>query len=190
MSSPKPEPDGVEISLAEYSALRSEIDRRAGTQWNVFALQIGSAGAIASLAIASSGRIALLLLVPAASYMLGSRYILHDFHIKLISDYITTDLSPRLGGVLRWEGWKHDALAERTNSGRWLTVDGWNPVHPTRLAFLGPAVLALLASIGNGVYLWTTSDAPRWWVAAGYAAACLLDATLIGFLNRAFTKAG
>jgi len=183
------EPDGAQIALAEYSALRSEIERRAGIQWNVFALQIGSAGAVASLAIASSTRIALLLLIPAASYMLGSRYILHDFHIKLIQRYIATDLSPRLGGALRWEAWKRDALAEPPGAARWLTVRGWTQLHPTRLAFLGPAVLALLASVGNSIYLLATSDQPRWWVAAGYAAGSLLDATLIGLLNRSFNRA-
>ena len=42
---------GNRVMLAEYSALRSEVDRRATIQWNVLALQITSAGVIASLAI-------------------------------------------------------------------------------------------------------------------------------------------
>jgi hypothetical protein len=33
-----------QIMLAEYSALRTEIDRRANVQWNVYALQLASAG--------------------------------------------------------------------------------------------------------------------------------------------------
>jgi hypothetical protein len=79
----KPEPDGIQIPLAEYSALRAEIDQRAGIQW-----------------------------------------------------------------------------------------------------------LALLASVGYGVNLLATADRPRWWVAAGYPAACLLDATLIVLLNRSFNGSG
>jgi hypothetical protein len=42
---------GNQAMLAEYSALRSEVDRRANIQWSVLALQITSAGVIASLAI-------------------------------------------------------------------------------------------------------------------------------------------
>lgn len=188
MNAAEPEPDKVQISLAEYSALRAEIDRRAGLQWNVLALQIGSAGAIASLAIASSSRVALLLLVPAVSYMLGSRYILHDFHIKLIHRYIATDLAPRLDGGLRWEGWKHAALIKPAGAARWLSVESWTPLHPTRLAFVGPAVLALLASAGYGGYLWAAPDGLRWWLVAGYPAACLLDAILIGVLIHSFNN--
>jgi hypothetical protein len=85
-----------QIMLAEYTALRAEIDRRAQVQWNVFALQVTSAGAVASLAIASASRFALLLIIPLSSYMFGSRYVLHDFHIKLIQRYIRESLSPRL----------------------------------------------------------------------------------------------
>jgi hypothetical protein len=94
------------IMLAEYAALRTEVDRRATVQWNVLALQLTSAGVIASLAISRASDIALLLVIPLSSYMLGSRYILHDFHLKLISRYIRDSLSGRLGGHLAWENWK------------------------------------------------------------------------------------
>lgn len=87
-----------QVMLAEYAALRAEVDRRANVQWNVLALQLTSAGVIASLAISHVSDIALLLVIPLSSYMLGSRYILHDFHIKLISRYIRDSLSGRLRG--------------------------------------------------------------------------------------------
>jgi len=46
------ENDQVEsILLAEYSALRTEVERRCNIQWSLFALQVTTAGAIASLAI-------------------------------------------------------------------------------------------------------------------------------------------
>ena len=89
-----------QIMLAEYSALHAEVERRAHLQWNVFALQVTSAGAISSLAISSGSNIALLLIIPLSSYMLGSRYILHDFHMKLIRKYIRESLSSRLQGQL------------------------------------------------------------------------------------------
>jgi len=100
---------GVEVQLAsqamlaEYAALRTEVDRRANVQWNVFALQITSAGVIASLALSHVSDVALLLVIPLSSYMLGSRYVLHDYHLKLISRYIRDSLSQRLGGNLAWD---------------------------------------------------------------------------------------
>jgi hypothetical protein len=36
---------------------------------------------------------------------LGSRYILQDFHLKLISRYVRYSLSGRLQVQLAWEGW-------------------------------------------------------------------------------------
>jgi len=93
---------GNQVMLAEYSALRAEVDRRANVQWNVLALQITSVGVIASLAISRAADMALLLVIPLSSYMLGSRYILHDYHIKLISRYIRDSLSGRLQGNAIW----------------------------------------------------------------------------------------
>ena len=87
-----------QIMLAEYVALRTEVDRRATVQWNVLALQLTSAAVIASLAISHGSDIALLLVIPLSSYMLGSRYLLHDFHLKLISRSIRDLLSGRLEG--------------------------------------------------------------------------------------------
>jgi hypothetical protein len=62
-----------QIMLAEYAALRAEIERRATAQWSVFALQLASAGAIASVAISAPSNLALLLLAtsrPATSHSL------------------------------------------------------------------------------------------------------------------------
>ncbi len=60
----------------------TEIDRRANVHWNVYALQLASAGAISSLAISAASNVALLLIIPLSSYMLGSRYILHIFRCR------------------------------------------------------------------------------------------------------------
>ena len=116
---------GNQVMLAEYSALRAEVDRRANVQWNVLALQITSAGVIASLAISRVADIALLLVIPLSSYMLGSRYILHDYHIKLISRYIRDSLSGRLQGHLAWESWKVSQMAPDVRPRHWLTATGW-----------------------------------------------------------------
>ncbi len=140
--SPFPAPDAEaqvtsQIMLAEYAALRTEVDRRATVQWNVLALQLTSTGVIASLAISHASEIALLLVIPLSSYMLGSRYILHDFHLKLISRYIRDSLSGRLGGQLAWESWKISQVTPQVGPQGWLTPAAWNLLHPTRLAFEG-----------------------------------------------------
>jgi hypothetical protein len=69
--------------------------------------------------------------------MLGSRYLLHDYHIKLISKYIRDSLSGRLHDHLEWESWKLRRIEADTRWRHWLTPTGWNLLHPTRLAFEG-----------------------------------------------------
>lgn len=183
-------PDDVtQILLAEYAALRAEAERRTTIQWNVVALQLASAGAITSLAIAAAGNVALLLIVPLMSYMLGNRYILHDVHLKLIRRYIRDSLSTRLSGQLQWEGWRDQELAPEVARQRWFTATGWNPLHPTRLAFQGVALLALVGALGAGIFLWITRS-PSWYVIAGFALGWLIDALATVFLHRAFDRAG
>jgi hypothetical protein len=126
-----------QVMLAEYAALRAEVDRRTNLQWNVLALQITSAGVIASLAISHVSDIALLLVIPLSSYMLGRRYILHDYHLKLISRYIRDSLSVRLRGHPAWESWKISQMACDAKERRSVAPTGWNLLHPTRLAFEG-----------------------------------------------------
>ncbi|MGW4527638.1 hypothetical protein [Amycolatopsis sp. NPDC004378] len=181
-------PDPTTIMLAEYSALRSETERRSTIQWSVFALQIASAGAIISVAIASATQFVLLLVVPLSSYMLGNRYLLHDFHLKLIHRYIRDDLNPRLSGNLLWQSWRDEQLKRETEPRRWFTATGWNPGHPTQLAFAGIAALALAGALIAGIFLWATR-APAWYVVTGYGLACLVDALATLQLYRTFGTA-
>ncbi|MEV6641655.1 hypothetical protein [Amycolatopsis sp. NPDC051371] len=176
------------ILLAEYAALRSETERRSTIQWNVFALQIASAGAIISLAIASAANSALLLVVPLTSYVLGNRYLLHDFHLKLIHRYVRDSLSERLSGNLRWEAWRDRELDRETAPGRWFTSTGWNAVHPTRLAFVGVAALGLAGALVAGVFLWI-GRSPAWYVITAFGLGWLLDALATARLHRIFTGA-
>jgi hypothetical protein len=171
--------DVTQILLAEYAALRAEAERRTTIQWNVVALQLASAGAITSLAIAAAANVPLLLIVPLMSYMLGNRYILHDIHIKLIRRYIRDSLSVRLSGHLQWEAWRDKEL----------TATAWNALHPTRLAFEGVAVLTLAGALGAGIFLWITWS-PSWYVIAGYALGSLINVLAMVFSHRAFVRAG
>ena len=177
----------TQVMLAEYAALRSEADRRATLQWNVLALQLTSTGVIASLAISRTSGSALLLIIPLSSYMLGSRYILHDFHLKLISRYIRDSLSGRLQGHLAWESWKVSQVTTGTGPRGQLTPTAWNLLHPTRLAFEGVAWLALLAAPLAAAYSWR-GNAPAWGLVLGFALLWTLGALATYFLHRSFNR--
>lgn len=180
--------DPTATLLAEYAALRSETERRSTIQWNVFALQVASAGAIISLAIASAANSALLLVVPLTSYMLGARYILHDFHLKLIHRYVRDSLSERLSGHLRWEAWRDRELDRVTAPRRWFTSTGWNAAHPTRLAFVGVAALAVGGALVTGIFLWVTRS-PGWPVITAFGLGWLVGALVTVRLHRIFAGA-
>jgi len=191
-SSPFPPPEAEDqvasqIMLAEYTALRTEMDRRATIQWNVLALQLTSTGVIASLALSHASQLALLLVIPLSSYMLGSRYVLHDFHLKLISRYIRDSLSGRLGGHLPWEGWKISQIASDTGPRGLLSPTAWNVLHPTRLAFEGVAWLALLTAALAAAYTWR-DKAPAWGLILGFALLWILGALGAYFLHRSFNR--
>jgi hypothetical protein len=180
--------DPTQILLAEYAALRAETERRATVQWHIFALQVTSAGAITSLAIAAAGTVALLLLVPFVSYMLGNRYLLHDAHLKLIRTYIRDSLSSRLSGHLQWEGWRDQELVPVVARQRWFTATGWNALHPTRLAFQGIAALAVISALGAGIFLWITRS-PSWYAITAFGLFWLLGAVATARLHHSFDRA-
>jgi hypothetical protein len=176
-----------QVLLAEYTALRTEVERRTGIQWNVVALQITSAGAVAGIAISTRSDPALVLIVPLFSYMLGSRYILHDFHIKLIQQYIRTSLSGRLHDQLKWDQWKVDTLSRIDPSG-WFQMTRWNVVHPTRLVFEGAASLALVAAaLGSFYRRW--NDPPHWMLIVGFGLLWIIGAAATVVLHRSFNAA-
>ena len=119
--------------------------------------------------------------------MLGSRYILHDFHMKLISRYIRDSLSGRLGGNLAWEGWKISQITPDAGPRGWLTPTAWNLLHPTRLAFEGVAWLALLTAALAAAYSWR-DKAPAWGLILGFALLWILGALSTYFLHRSFNR--
>lgn len=156
-------------------------------QWNVFALQITSAGAVTSLAMSNASNFVLLLIIPLSSYMLGCRYILHDYHMKLIQRYFRESLSPRLADRLQWDAWKSTTFAE-AEADRRYRVTRWNVFHPTRLAFEGVGLLTLVAAVGSGLYRWI-SDTPHWAVIAGFGLAAVLGLLAIWQLHQRFSAA-
>lgn len=97
---------GPEGPLAEFAALRQEIERRNVVQHGLFALQLTSAGAIFSFALSGSGRSGLLLIIPVSSYMLCARYVEQQLGIQRAATYINTELSQKIPGGLGWEAWQ------------------------------------------------------------------------------------
>jgi hypothetical protein len=175
------------VLLAEYGALRAELDRRATLQWNVVALQISSAGIVVSLAISKTSLHPLLLLLPLSSYVFGSRYILHDYHIKLVERYIRRSLSRRLDGNLQWEKWKRrQTMSPRVRASTPRAVH-WNALHPTRLTFEGLAFVALVAAAVAAFVDWRAT-APAWHVAAGLALWWALGVIALVALHVSFRR--
>jgi hypothetical protein len=126
--------------LAEFVALRTEIERRATIQWHVLALQITISGAVFGFALSGGRREALLLVIPLTTYMTFGRYITHAVFNTLIGKYIHTELSPRVPGGLRWEEWR---VANASEAG----LGVFTRLHFAGVAYPGVATLAVGAFV-------------------------------------------
>jgi hypothetical protein len=89
--------------------------------------------------------------------------------------------------VLGWECWRRGEVTTATGR-RWVSVTGWNVMHPTRMAFEGVAIPALLAMLVAATYLWS-SHVPGWAAIAGGVAGWVLGAALTAGLHRVFERA-
>jgi hypothetical protein len=64
--------------LAEFAALRQEIERRNIVQHALFALQLTSAGAIFSFALSDESRARFLLIVPISTYRFALAMLINN----------------------------------------------------------------------------------------------------------------
>ena len=126
---------GSDGPLAEFTALRQEMERRATAQSNLLTLQLTISGAIFSFALSDPARRAFLLILPISTYMLCGRYAAQHAAIAGIATYIRESLSDRVPGGLHWERW---LLRHRRPH---LPVISW--VEPLSITFPGVAVLSL-----------------------------------------------
>jgi hypothetical protein len=138
--------------LAEYTALRAEVDKLQELLWKVMSFQITTAGATFGFSLSSGTRAPLLLIVPFSSYMLMARWALYRRMMSRVADYITEQLEPRVPGGLRWERWIRDSR-DRYRIPHLL----W--VNPVALMFPGVSLLAVAAVAGWLVWLhrWTST---------------------------------
>lgn len=167
--------DPTQGPLAEFAALRAEIDRRSTLQHNTIALQITSAGAIFGFAVSAANRTTLLLILPITSYMLTARFVAYYYGITLIASYITTVLSRQIGGGLQWEDWRRDNL--RKHEDRALTL-----VNPLFIIFPGVGTLALVVALVTA----PSKDFENfsWFTIAGFIFAWSIGAVLTALAFR------
>jgi hypothetical protein len=163
------QPDPTQGPVAEFTALRAEIERRSTHQHNLIALQVTSAGALFGFAISGTGREALLLILPLTSYMLTARYVAYYYGIRLVADYISLALSPQVGGSLSWEDWRRDNLHRYHD--RALTL-----VNPLYIVFPGTAALGLATTFL--LALDRKSGTHGWLATIGFGGAWLLGGAL------------
>jgi hypothetical protein len=100
----------VDVVLAEFAALRNEIDQLAGAQRKMINLNITAVATIVGLVLAQRADPHLLLALPVVSAAIGLVYQWYVLHAKHIGDYIDAILRPLLvahTGDERVLGWEH-----------------------------------------------------------------------------------
>jgi hypothetical protein len=136
--------------LAEYTALRAEIQRRSTTQQALVALNLAASATIAGAVVASRLDDEFLLVLPLVSSVLGLLWLDHARNIELIGSYIANKL-------WLWEpSWETYARQlERRMRSQVLEF-----ALPMSLVFAGGSVAALVITAlgglhGSGTYvLW------------------------------------
>jgi hypothetical protein len=139
-TSPKAPTESFDGALAEFSALRDEIQERVKAQQHMLSLQLTLAAAVFGFAISRPGMTALLLIVPFSSYLLCGRLVANHFGTLRVAKYIREDLSARVPGGLLWERWLEQQQKRRPHF-LGLTL-------PLLLTFVGASTLALAWTIG------------------------------------------
>lgn len=137
MSTPRTASPESEGPLAEFSALRTEIQDRVRAQQTLLSLQLTMLGAIFGFAI-SEGEMVILLIVPFSSYLLCGRLVAQHFAILRVAKYIREELSNRVPGGLHWEEWVATHRARQSFLGSEM---------PLLITFVGASILALAWTI-------------------------------------------
>ncbi len=109
LTGPDRSPGPVDVALAEFTALRSEIDNLAGAHRTMMHLNITVVAALLGFVLANRADPHLLLALPPISGAIGLVYQWYVVHAKKIGDYINEHLRPMLAEytgddrVLAWE---------------------------------------------------------------------------------------
>jgi hypothetical protein len=136
-----------QINLAEFAALRAEIDNRANLSWNIFALQLTAAGVIFSFALSNPSHTGFLLILPLTTYAFTGRYLSRYLGNDNIGTYIREVLNPKMNGELPWEDCHRGRPARGPKTLTWL--------NPLIIAFPGVATIAL---VWVAPYVWASAN--------------------------------
>jgi hypothetical protein len=110
----------INCTLAEFSALRSEIDDLGRAQRAVINLNISTAAAIIAFVLSQRASPLLLLVAPFASSAFGFLYETYTLHIRYIGDYIDQNIRPIIVGYTnddRLFGWESHVRSKICTSG-------------------------------------------------------------------------
>lgn len=160
-------PPGHEGPLAEFAALRQEIEARFQRQHTFQTLQITAVAAVFSFALSNTELTGILLGIPIISYLFCGGFTSQHYAITRIGNYIRDHLSERVPGGLSWEQWRK--AQGRTD--RIITLN-----LPISLTFPGASLVSLLW-VFDFVYLQPSSS--------GWAHAALVGLWLIGAIATA-----
>src|SRR6266487_2734697 len=94
------DPKVLEVALAEFKALRDEIGSRATSSHTLININVVVSGVVAGLVVNNPGRVALLLLLPILSPVLGLLWLDHAHNIRNLGDYINATLRPLITGAI------------------------------------------------------------------------------------------
>lgn len=95
----------VDGCLAEFAALRLEIDGRVKAQHQILTLQITAVAAVFGFVVSRPNMTPLLLGIPIFSYLFCSRLVSQHIATLVAAQYVREELSPRVPGGLGWEQW-------------------------------------------------------------------------------------
>ena len=172
--------EGTDGPLAEFSALRDEIQDRVKAQQHLLTLQLTFTSAIFGFAITRPGMTALLLIIPFGSYLLCGRLVAQHFGTLRVAAYIKDELSDRVPGGLRWERWLEDRQRRRPHF--------LGSTLPLLFTFAGASVLALGWTAGyvfgrHGVPVLERLGLGAFWI-VGLAAAASCVVLVLQMANR------
>jgi hypothetical protein len=91
--------------LAEFAALRQEIEARELRRQTLFNLHVTASGAVLGYTISPYGNSLIALILPFTAYLFCARYVTHSSFVHEIGRYIREELSAKVPGGLHWEEW-------------------------------------------------------------------------------------
>ena len=143
--------DKLQAILAEYNALRSEIQNRSNSQSHILEIHLTILALIIGFITTRPEYLKFLILViPIESSIFGLWYLFHKSSIEEIGCHIRNKIEPRVNGLVRCKAmlWEKEGVRDITKSlgGSFKTFES--------ITFAAPSILALiiLASIIIGFF--------------------------------------